>query len=526
MCYALTEHKNRVSGPVLLQTIYNWRIELRSVRRKGGPMKRTRQTLLTTGLSAFVLLTAGTRSRAADPGANTAPPQDDIPNTAPSNIARRYGITFGPSPPNTIPYLPTRHHTVKDLLWLADAGTNDVVYDLGSGNGRIVIAAVRDFGARKAVGIELDPQLVRESREKAAQAGLADRVQFIQGDLFTNDFSEASVVVLYLGQWVNLDLRAQLLRALKPGARVVSHQFGMGEWKADKLLDARTMYMGMHSEMWNQFKTNPDVPDFDGTGSRFDHDVLSAWIVPAPVAGVWRGKVPLESREGDFEMTLHQRLSEVSGSFQFHGFTNLEGHVTADLWGGYLRCWCVPTNAWLQWSWIWFEGHATDDTVNGALWVPEGRGTREVKWAGRRTRADFTGTWEWAGPSNSPVQLKIERCDGQLAATYVDKSRTMAARQGGNKPIPVTDIYDFGGGFYFTLLLGRQSNGSRELGPENGWLIGEAAASDDRLAGTIAFYPYDASSNVHPGMLGPLPRNTTPEPQPGRRDWQPTRVAP
>ena len=194
-------------------------------------------TLLIAGLSACALLRAETCSGAAEPHTNAAPPPDAIPDTWWSNVAPRYRVTRIPSPPNTIPFLPTRHQTVRDLLWLADAGTNDVVYDLGSGDGRIVIAAVRDFGARKAVGIELDPQLVRESREKAAQAGLADRVHFIQGDLFTNDFSEASVVVLYLGQEANLELRAQVVRALRPGARVVSHQFGMGEWKADKFLE-------------------------------------------------------------------------------------------------------------------------------------------------------------------------------------------------------------------------------------------------------------------------------------------------
>ena len=148
--------------------------------------------------------------------------------------------TNKPSNQSSIPYVPTRHDAVRDLLWLADVGTNDVVYDLGSGDGRVVIAAVRDFHARKAVGIEINPQLVREGREDAAKAGVAGRVDFFQGDLFTNDFSEASVVVLYLGHGANLDLRATLVRKLKPGARVVSHQFGMGEWVKDKTLDVRT----------------------------------------------------------------------------------------------------------------------------------------------------------------------------------------------------------------------------------------------------------------------------------------------
>jgi len=214
---------------------------------------------------------------------------------------------------NTIPYVPTRHDTVKDLLWLAEVGTNDVVYDLGSGDGRVVIAAVRDFGARRAVGIELDPRLVQKSREQAAAAGVANRVEFIQGDLFTNDVSSASVVAIYLGHGANIDLRVQLLRSLKPGARVVSHQFSMGEWTPDKVLDVRTVLLGMYGTMVVGFEHNPDVPDFQGSESGRDHDVLSAWIVPAPVAGIWRGKVRLESEERELRLTLHQRLSGVTG---------------------------------------------------------------------------------------------------------------------------------------------------------------------------------------------------------------------
>jgi precorrin-6B methylase 2 len=142
--------------------------------------------------------------------------------------------------------VPTRHDTVRDLLWLADVSTNDVVYDLGSGDGRVVIAAVRDFHARRAVGIELDAKLVDASRSNAVAAGVADRVKFIHGDLFTNDFSAASMLVLYLGQGANLDLRAKVIRTLKTGARVASHQYGMGEWMKDKTLIVRTYMLGMY----------------------------------------------------------------------------------------------------------------------------------------------------------------------------------------------------------------------------------------------------------------------------------------
>src|SRR5439155_3321431 len=131
-------------------------------------------------------------------------------------------------------------------------------------------AAVRDFGVRKAIGIEINPQLVQESRTNAVRAVVADRVQFLQGDLFTNDLHEAT---LYLGHNANLDLRAHLVRALQPGARIVSHQFGMGEWPPDKTLDVRTALLGMYSESANPFAGNPALPDFATPFVRMNHDV-------------------------------------------------------------------------------------------------------------------------------------------------------------------------------------------------------------------------------------------------------------
>ena len=165
--------------------------------------------------------------------------------------------------------------------------------------------------------------------------------------------------------------------------------------------------------------------------------------------------------------------------------------------------------------------------MSGNLCVTQGKETREVKWVGRREPADFTGTWEWLGLSNSPVQLKIEQRDGRLAATYVDKSRKTPYDPRGDQPIPIADLYDCGGGFYFTLLLGlegnRMSGGSRRVGPEDGWLVGEAVAQDGTLRGTIAFYPYSNPLLAvgHPGQPEKKPTLQT-----GRRDWQPKRVAP
>jgi len=123
------------------------------------------------------------------------------------------------------------------MLQLADVKPTDVVYDLGSGDGRIVITAAKQHGAR-GVGVEVDPALVKRATENAAAAGVADRVRFVNQNLFNADLTEASVVTLYLLQSINERLRPKLVRELKPGARVVSHVFNMGpEWPPQKTIE-------------------------------------------------------------------------------------------------------------------------------------------------------------------------------------------------------------------------------------------------------------------------------------------------
>jgi ubiquinone/menaquinone biosynthesis C-methylase UbiE len=127
-------------------------------------------------------------------------------------------------------YVPTPQPVVEAMLTLAQVKANDVVYDLGSGDGRIVITAAKQYGAR-GVGIEMDPALVRQARENAAAAGVSNRVRFVTADLFATDLRPATVVTLYLLQSINERLRPKLVRELKPGARIVSHVFNMGpEW--------------------------------------------------------------------------------------------------------------------------------------------------------------------------------------------------------------------------------------------------------------------------------------------------------
>lgn len=129
------------------------------------------------------------------------------------------------------------------MLRLANVQSDDVVDDLGSGDGRIVITAAQERGAR-GIGSDINPQRIREANENAQKAGVTDRVQFRQADLFETDFRDATVVTLYLLPDLNLKLRPKLLRELKPGTRIVSHAFDMGDWQPEKVVevDGRTVY--------------------------------------------------------------------------------------------------------------------------------------------------------------------------------------------------------------------------------------------------------------------------------------------
>jgi SAM-dependent methyltransferase len=132
-----------------------------------------------------------------------------------------------------VPYVPTTEQAVQAMLKLADVKKTDVVYDLGCGDGRIVIAAANKYGAR-AVGIDINPVRINEAKENARKAGVEKLVRFEENDLFQADIHEASVVTLFLLSDVNLKLRPRLLRELKPGSRIISNTFDMGDWKPEK----------------------------------------------------------------------------------------------------------------------------------------------------------------------------------------------------------------------------------------------------------------------------------------------------
>ncbi len=143
-------------------------------------------------------------------------------------------------------FVPTPQEVVTQLLKLANVHAGDIVYDLGCGDGRTVVTAVKEFGAVKGVGIDINPERIKESRETAKNAGVTDKVTFRNEDLFEANIKEASVVFLYLLPSLNVKLRPKLWADLKPGTRIVSHDFDMGDWAPEKEIhmeEGHTLYL-------------------------------------------------------------------------------------------------------------------------------------------------------------------------------------------------------------------------------------------------------------------------------------------
>ena len=193
-------------------------------------------------------------------------------------------------PVDEVPYIKTPQVVVDKMLDLAQVGADDYLIDLGSGDGRIIITAAKERGAR-GFGVELDDRLVDSSNEAARKAGVAERAQFFARDLFETDISQASVLTMYLLPAVNLQLRPRILEKLRPGTRVVSHDWDMGEWQPD----AQVVLEGL---------TKPVMP--------IQASTVYLWIVPASVAGLWT--LRLESDPAvTMELELTQRFQKIEG---------------------------------------------------------------------------------------------------------------------------------------------------------------------------------------------------------------------
>ncbi len=290
-----------------------------------------------------------------------------------------------------VPYVPTRPEVVDRMLELADVGPDDFVFDLGSGDGRIVIRAAQRFGARGR-GLELDPLLVIESRAAAAAAGVAARVEFIEGDLFEAELGEATAVTLYLLPTVNLALRPRLFAQLAPGTPVVSEAFDMAEWRPD-----------VHEVM-------PLEPPVD----------LYRWVMPAALGGVWDLKIgaadppssPLPAAEG-VTLRLLQRFQELEGELLFGG----RGvPVVGTIRGS--RVSLETTREHPELGRFSFDGVAVGDTLEGAVLL--GGDERGVRVMATRRQESLQGVWK-VGASGEPLvpqwSMRLSRDGARWTAT-------------------------------------------------------------------------------------------------------------
>ncbi len=193
-----------------------------------------------------------------------------------------------------VPYVPTPMKVVRSLLNLCMIGRNDFLIDLGSGDGRIVITAAKEYGAR-GFGVDLNEKLVELSKKYAIAEGVEKQTDFLVQDIFKTDIRKATVVTMYLLNDINLKLRPKLLNELKPGTRIVSHDFHMGSWMPDKMVLL-------------------DVPKFYQ-----DDTILYLWIVPARVAGKWQWQLKLRDKEQAFDLDLNQNFQNINGAVYNQG---------------------------------------------------------------------------------------------------------------------------------------------------------------------------------------------------------------
>ena len=260
----------------------------------------------------------------------------------------------------TVPYVPTPQEVVERMLQIAKVTKNDYLIDLGSGDGRIVVTAARRYGAR-GFGVDLNPTRIAEANENARKAKVTDRVSFVEGDLFETDLSAASVITMYLLPRVNLDLRPRILD-LKPGTRIVSHDFSMEEWKPD-------------------FYEEINVKEKYGTSAgRSD---IYFWVVPAKVGGKWQSQLLVRGKPVDYAFALDQKFQFATGTATVNGRSvpvqnaklsgdKLAFDFVADVNG---------TPAKHQ-----FNGTVVGDTITGTADIAGARIAARLDWTAKRTQ--------------------------------------------------------------------------------------------------------------------------------------------
>jgi SAM-dependent methyltransferase len=263
-------------------------------------------------------------------------------------------IAQGPEPKDNIagPYVPTPWVIVDAMLKLADIRAGDIVYDLGSGDGRLVITAAKRFGAR-GVGVELQPELIALANEGAKKEGVADRVKFVQGDLFETDIREATVVTLYLLPSFVTRLVPRFLVELRPGTRIVSHDYPLAPWPPDK-------------------DVSMDVPEKEFiSGTSWTR--LYYYVVPARIGGLWQLSLPRPLARAPLSLEVNQEPHTVGGLVS-------DGRSEDYLRDMRVLGERVSFGLLYNGRMMAFEGRAAGDTMSGEVGAKGVRGT----WTARR----------------------------------------------------------------------------------------------------------------------------------------------
>ena len=270
-----------------------------------------------------------------------------------------------------VPYVPTPEKVVEEMLKMADVQKDDILFDLGCGDGRIVITSALTRG-NKGFGIDIDPQRIKESRQNAKDAGVEDKVKFLLQDLFETDISKASVVTLYLLSSVNLRLRPILLRDLKPRTRVVSHDFTMDDWKPHESIEIEV--------------ETPANENFYSE-SYWDRHSVYFWIIPANVTGTWNWTMDSGSQKKDYELKLDQNFQEIEG-IAIEGSKSIpltipDGYIIGDN----LK-FILERKVGRQTERLHFEGTVKGHTVEGNVEI-EGQTGSSKKWKAKRKPSTF-----------------------------------------------------------------------------------------------------------------------------------------
>jgi hypothetical protein len=269
------------------------------------------------------------------------------------------GLAHAQEGAGDVVYVPTPQVVVESMLNMAKVGAKDYIIDLGSGDGRIVITAAKKYGAR-GFGVDLDEVLLKRANETAKREGVSDRAQFVEENLFETDLSKATVITTYLLPEMNEKLRPKILR-LKPGTRVVAHDYHMGEWQPD---DNDTL----------------SVPE--KTVGNPGTSYIYLWYVPANAAGKWSIHTPVAGQKLNVELDLNQRFQMLSGNGRVNDKSaQLQG---ARVRGEDVTFW-LTVGSGASAVRHEFNGRVQGDTINGTLRVHAGKKVDQATFTARRT---------------------------------------------------------------------------------------------------------------------------------------------